>query len=487
MPSRAGHTGALQQQHLRGQPEQQQHPSSFLAHVHDLSAPTENQQSLSIVENANMLDVVQSPTDGQDPTDHLIITSGGRTHFAVNYNGHNGGDRRALQDLSTNATAQTAPPSMAPTEDCYSIGLTFETDGDAEALSFAMYNLQDLDDGVLNNTIIALQNNTAYSPAEPVCVEKPACYRAILFDNEGDGFDTTGALSVTLDDVEVLNVQPGDAGTPCASCEVPGTVYFFAEFGDCVVDEEVATGPPTNVSVPEATCADLDLSFVTDSQEEGYVVVVLESGNFENVLFSQNTFSASTTYMANETNICLAPGGCWEAFVFDNEGDGFEVGSGFIMDVDGTTVLEVVAGNTGTPCLDCDGNNVVFWSSQFGSCDVAASTPEPTIETATEAPVAAPTAEDAVVGITLCMEFALEWMTDSTPDENSLVVFDMADLDDDVIDFPILSAGGTPGAFDPLRTYGGKMDCLDPIKCYALVVYDTGMDGLGEGGSVTAT
>ena len=331
----------------------------------------------------------------------------------------------------------------------------------------------------------SLQNNTIYSPTDSVCVEKPGCYRAILFDQKGDGFSGSGLLNVSLDDVEVLNVLPGDTGIDCGSCEVPGTVYYFAEFGDCEVDSGSTTAP-TAVEDPTASCADLDLAFVTDTQEDGYVIVVLESGNFGNVLFSQNSFEAETAYGADESQICIAPGTCAEVYIFDDMGDGFEVGSGFILEVDGATVLEVVANDIGTPCPDCDGTNVTFWSTQFGSCaeSAATSTPVPTVpappidmgNNATEAPDA---------GITVCMEFVLDIFTDATPEQYSTIVFDLADLNDnDAIDNPLLSASGS--AFDPNTPYTGTLDCLDPISCYAFVFYDDGMDGLGESGNVVA-
>jgi hypothetical protein len=331
----------------------------------------------------------------------------------------------------------------------------------------------------------SLQNNTVYSLTDPVCVE-PGCYRAILFDNQGNGFDTSGLLIVSLDGVEVLNVQPGDDGIECGSCQVPGTVYYFAEFGDCVANDG-ATSAPTTLSPPEASCADLDLAFVTDTQEDGYVIVLLEADNFGNVLFSQNSFEAETAYGADESQICIAPGGCYEIYVFDDAGDGFEVGSGFTLDIDGETVMEVVANDLGTPCLDCDGDNVVFWSAQFGCTESAeTSTTVPTVPAPPIALVNNTDAPEAEAGITVCMEFVLNFTSDSTPEQYSTIVFDLADLnDDDSIGNPLLSVTGS--AFDANTPYSGVLGCLDPLSCYAFVFYDDGMDGLGAGGEVTAT
>jgi hypothetical protein len=156
MPSRSALLEAVQQHrgaHLRGR-----QPSS-LSQVHDLKSANNN----LVVEDSSRLGVSK---ESQQLTDHIIIVSGGRTHFGVNH-----GDNRDLQvslpaglvptgsneGSSVEAATTDIPsdsPSMAPTEKCYSIDLSFETDGDAAALSFVMYNLLDLDDGVLNQTII---------------------------------------------------------------------------------------------------------------------------------------------------------------------------------------------------------------------------------------------------------------------------------------------------------------------------------------------
>ncbi|KAL3924203.1 MAG: hypothetical protein SGARI_006080, partial [Bacillariaceae sp.] len=339
MPPRSALLNAVsqQQQHLRGR---QHSPSnrSPLAQVHDLKGG-DDAKSL-VVKDSNKLDVSSKKQD-VDVTDHVIIVSGGRMHL---YGTHRNLQVAGLVPGGSTIASEfpSDSPSMAPTENdvCYNVQLNFETDGDAGALSFVMYNLDDLADGVLNETIIAaqygsLQDNTIYSPTDTVCVEKPGCYRAILFDQKGDGFAGSGLLNVTVDGVQALNVLPGDVGTDCESCEVPGTVYYFAEFGDCVVADDGSTTAPTTVVDPTASCADLDLAFVTDTQADGYVIVVLESGNFGNVLFSQNSFEPETAYGADESQICIAPGTCTEVYVFDDAGDGFEVGSGFILEVDG--------------------------------------------------------------------------------------------------------------------------------------------------------
>ena len=259
--------------------------------------------------------------------------------------------------------------------------------------------------------------------------------------------------------------------------------FALSMSGDCGVDDAITDAPATRD--PVAACADLELTFVTDSQEGGYVVVVLESGDSGNVLFSQNTFDANSAYGADESQICIAPDTCAEVYVFDDMGDGFEVGSGFILEVDGMIELEVVANDVGTPCPDCDGPNVTFWSTQFGSCaeSAATSTPIPTVPAppvdfgnATEVPEA---------GITVCMAFTVDIVTDATPEEYSTIVFDLADLNDnDAVDNPLLSASGV--GFDPNTPYTGSLDCLDPVNCYAFVFYDDGLDGLGDGGEVVA-
>ena len=156
------------QQNLRGKQQQQPAASSPLAQVHDLKAAADNSTSLVVKDtttttNNNNNNKLGVSAKQNDLTDHVIIVSGGRMNLY-------GKQRRNLQisfpsglvpagsTIEEAAEASEFPsdsPSVAPSEqECYSIDLNFETDGDAGALSFVIYNLEDLADGVLNETII---------------------------------------------------------------------------------------------------------------------------------------------------------------------------------------------------------------------------------------------------------------------------------------------------------------------------------------------
>ena len=115
----------------------------------------DDNMALVVKDSNNKLDVASTTARKDDLTDHVIIVSGGRLHLY--------GTHRNLQAAGLVPGGSTLPatteevspaPSMAP--DCYSIDLAFETDGDAAFLSLVMYNLDDLADGVLNETVIGM-------------------------------------------------------------------------------------------------------------------------------------------------------------------------------------------------------------------------------------------------------------------------------------------------------------------------------------------
>jgi hypothetical protein len=381
-------------------------------------------------------------------------------------------------------------------------------------------------DGVLNGTIISafygdMENFTEYSPTNPICVDPTGCYRAVLFDQQGDGFVGSGGLVVGYNGTEVLNVGPGNPGFLCTGCITPGTIYYTVDFGNCgttlapssatattapvaasatlapssatATTAPVAAGAtlaPSSAAVPEA-CYDLDLNLEINSNPQDYLLVIATE-DLQTTEFTQNVFAADTSYSATENEICLDPSGCYYIFLYDDDvtNTGFTTG-GIELNIEGTTILNVSFSDPGTPCAECNGTSVVFWGVKFGNC--ISSTPAPTtsvisvpaVPSPTTAPVASPTNTTAVPDGT-CMSFFTMLQIDQNPEDYTIVMFAMSDFDENgVIDSPMLTGNTFEAGGVYIVTDADLGACLDPNECYAFIVYDSGLDGFVGSGGIT--
>ena len=551
-------------------------------------------------------------------------------------------------DLTTTALASS------PLSGCVDIEMTLTTDGGGNNLNFQLYDVEQMIDGVLNQTIISafygdMESFTDYTPTNPICVDPNGCYRAVLFDQQGDGFVGSGGLVIQYGGTEVMNVGPGDPGFLCTGCITPGTIYYTVDFGNCATTTTTpspttapipggatqppsfsgttspttvlisggstqppslsgttapttvlvsggstqppslsgttapttvlvtggstqppslsgttapttapvsggatqppslsgttspttapvssgATQTPSSEAAPES-CYDLNLSLEINSNPQDYLLIIATE-DLQTTEFTQNTFTADTTYSATENEICLDPTGCYFIFLYDDDdtNTGFTTG-GLELTIEGTTILSIGSSDPGLPCADCTGTSVVFWGVRFGSCSPSTSAPvspttsvpalsptpapvspttttaspttapvspttsvpalsptpapvSPTTSTAspTTAPVPSPTPAPVAPGGT-CMRFSASLQVDQDPEDYKIILFAMSDFDDNgVIDSPIVTgntfeAGGVYGV-----TEADFNTCLDPNECYAFIIYDSGLDGFVGSGGIT--
>ena len=100
----------------------------------------------------------------------------------------------------------------------------------------------------------------------------------------------------------------------------------------------------------------------TDFYSSDLSIVVIADG--DEPIFSNDEFMKNQIYIFEE--LCLDPSRCYELFVFDTAGDGFNIG-GVVVEVDEVVVLEVNPGDSGTPCEQC-GGPTTYWVAGFGTC-----------------------------------------------------------------------------------------------------------------------
>jgi hypothetical protein len=187
---------------------------------------------------------------------------------------------------------------------------------------------------------------------ESTCIPDTTCTHITLFDSFGDGMDSTGSYSVSVDGITVVSSAAGDFNSHWKNYQI-----------NCAQELSPTRSLPGADATSDVSCDSseilLEIEFTTDTYyyETSWEIYNSITGE---VAMDRDDYQgpAGQTFV---DKLCIPDNTCYYLTLHDSFGDGMDSTGSYSLLVDGTTVLSSSSGDFNS-----------HWMNHLINCDSTA-------------------------------------------------------------------------------------------------------------------